>query len=241
MATALFASSLAALSAIRKAAQLPSTFQSQSSSADSLSWRARLRLLRICAVVFGIELCYMVELAFVSPIVLQLGVPVRAVSLVWVLSPLLGLFLMPLLGSLSDACRSPLGRRRPFILAYSAGIVAGLLLVPNAPAAFSAFHNGTALNKSRLRPPNGVVALTVFGIGLLDASCDGCQSPARAFMLDVTPRAVHSRGLASFTVISGLGGSIGAVLGGLDWQTLASSKDMFFHEQVRESRMNRGK
>lgn len=37
----------------------------------------------------------------------------------------------PLLGSLSDGCRSQLGRRRPFIILLSIGIILGLILVPN--------------------------------------------------------------------------------------------------------------
>ena len=88
------------------------------------------RLVLLSCAVCGIELCYAAETAFVSPILLQLGVPATYATLAWCLSPLLGLVLGPLLGSLSDRCPSPLGRRRPFILLLSGGIVVGLLLVP---------------------------------------------------------------------------------------------------------------
>ena len=89
-----------------------------------------VRLILLSCAVCGIELCYAAETAFVSPIILRLGVPATFATLAWCLSPLLGLVVGPLLGSLSDRCPSPLGRRRPFILLLSGGIVAGLLLVP---------------------------------------------------------------------------------------------------------------
>jgi len=89
-----------------------------------------VRLILLSCAVCGIELCYAAETAFVSPILLRLGVSATYATLAWCLSPLLGLVLGPLLGSLSDRCPSPLGRRRPFILLLSGGIVVGLLLVP---------------------------------------------------------------------------------------------------------------
>ena len=97
------------------------------------------RLILLSCAVCGIELCYAAETAFVSPILLRLGVPATFATLAWCLSPLLGLVLGPLLGSLSDQCPSPLGRRRPFILLLSVGIVVGLLLVPRGA------HLGVAL------------------------------------------------------------------------------------------------
>jgi len=100
---------------------------------DATSTRRRqttARLILLSCAVCGIELCYAAETAFVNPIILRLGVPATYATLAWCLSPLLGLALGPLLGSLSDRCPSPLGRRRPFILLLSAGIVVGLLLVP---------------------------------------------------------------------------------------------------------------
>jgi len=89
-----------------------------------------VKLILLSCAVCGIELCYAAETAFVSPILLRLGVPATYATLAWCLSPLFGVVLGPLLGSLSDRCPSPLGRRRPFILLLSAGIVVGLLLVP---------------------------------------------------------------------------------------------------------------
>ena len=96
--------------------------------------KTKLQLIRLSAAVCGIELCYAAETAFVSPILLKLGVPVSLMTLVWCLSPVLGFFLVPVMGSLSDRCPLALGRRRPFILVMSVGIVVGLVCVPNGEA-----------------------------------------------------------------------------------------------------------
>lgn len=74
----------------------------------------------------GIEFSYAAETAFVSPTLLQIGVEHQHMTLVWALSPLVGFFLTPILGSLSDRCSLPLGRRRPFIIAMSLGVLLGL-------------------------------------------------------------------------------------------------------------------
>lgn len=96
--------------------------------------KTKLQLIRLSAAVCGIELCYAAETAFVSPILLKLGVPVSLMTMIWCLSPVLGFFLVPVMGSLSDRCPLAIGRRRPFILAMTVGIVIGLALVPNGEA-----------------------------------------------------------------------------------------------------------
>lgn len=88
-------------------------------------------MIRISAAVMGIEFSYAAETAFVSPTLLKIGVKHQKMTLVWALSPLVGFFLCPILGSLSDRCRSKMGRRRPFIILLSIGVLLGLLLVPN--------------------------------------------------------------------------------------------------------------
>merc|ERR1719283_268671 len=93
--------------------------------------KSRKELFKISAAVMGIEFAYAAETAFVSPTLLKIGVSQSHMTLIWCLSPLVGFFLTPILGSLSDRCRSPLGRRRPFIILLSIGVVLGLILVPN--------------------------------------------------------------------------------------------------------------
>lgn len=93
--------------------------------------KSRWDLIRISAAVMGIEFSYAAETAFVSPLLLSIGVKHQKMTLVWALSPFVGFFLCPFLGSLSDRCRSTMGRRRPFIILLSIGVLLGLLLVPN--------------------------------------------------------------------------------------------------------------
>jgi solute carrier family 45, member 1/2/4 len=87
--------------------------------------KTRQELIRISAAVMGIEFSYAAETAFVSPTLLKIGVEHQHMTLVWALSPLIGFFVTPILGSLSDRCRLPVGRRRPFIVLLSLGVFLG--------------------------------------------------------------------------------------------------------------------
>ncbi|KAK2145114.1 hypothetical protein LSH36_701g00035 [Paralvinella palmiformis] len=236
--------------------------------------KSRLQLILLSSAVCGIEFCYAAETAFVSPTLLKIGVPVIYMTLIWCLSPFLGLFLVPLFGSLSDRCRSPLGRRRPFILCLSLGIIVGLLLVPNGkdigrmlgdqyfnyrPTALinnqttyptspyeatttNDFSVVTATgNDSSWAPPSWSASIqphpwsilfTVIGVVLLDFSCDSCQSPCRAYLLDVCMPEDHSAGLSTFTIMAGMGGSLGYVMGGVNWRSTTFGESMGDHVRV---------
>ncbi|XP_060066019.1 proton-associated sugar transporter A-like [Ylistrum balloti] len=231
--------------------------------------KSRWQLMRLSAAVCGIELCYAAETAFVSPILLKLGVPISLMTLVWCVSPLMGFILVPLLGSMSDRCRLQYGRRRPFILLLSAGIIIGLILVPNGETLgeyigdYGTHHtNKTSLNSSlndadndtnldKMEteqlgnftssewhipkiPDNHVsgIILTIFGVALLDFSSDAAQSPCRAYLLDISIAEDHSAGLTSFTVLAGLGGSVGYIMGGIDWNKTNFGKSFGGHTRV---------
>ncbi len=115
-------------------------------------------------------------------------------SMVWALSPLIGFFMCPILGSLSDGCRSRLGRRRPFILIYSFGILIGLLLTGYSHVLGELIYD----SNGRINP--AIIFITVLGVVLLDFDCDACQAPARAYLIDVSTTEDHSIGLSTFTV-----------------------------------------
>lgn len=99
--------------------------------------RSRGRLLLHGMVMFGREFCYAVEAAFVTPVLLSVGLPQSLYSLVWLISPILGFLLQPIIGSASDYCRSPWGRRRPYILALGIMMLVGLTLFLNGDAVIS--------------------------------------------------------------------------------------------------------
>ncbi|XP_041565118.1 proton-associated sugar transporter A [Drosophila elegans] len=108
-----------------------------------------------------------------------------------------------------------------------------LLLVPNGESLgywlgdanqrddFSEFKNLKNVSHSHQTSPKSSHAwgifFTVLGTVLLDFDADACQSPARAYLLDVCLPEDHARGLSTFTVMAGLGGFFGYSMGGLNW------------------------
>ncbi|KAJ8668362.1 hypothetical protein QAD02_010025, partial [Eretmocerus hayati] len=201
--------------------------------------KTRAELVRVSAAVMGIEFSYAAETAFVSPTLLKIGVDHQHMTLVWALSPLVGFFVTPILGSVSDRCRLKQGRRRPFILLLAIGVFLGLILVPNGEDLGYSFgdtkgnftarfiHRTTAkIANVSLPPPRPSshswgIFFTILGTVLLDFDADACQSPARAYLLDVTLPEDHAKGLSTFTIMAGLGGFMGYALGGINWDATA--------------------
>lgn len=63
----------------------------------------------------------------------------------WVVGPLSGLIVAPIVGTLSDRCTSRWGRRRPFILAGLLSTIAGMAVFSQAlQIAALVFAKGTA-------------------------------------------------------------------------------------------------
>lgn len=110
--------------------------------------RSRGRLILHALVMFGREFCYAVEAAFVTPVLLSVGLPRSMYSLVWLISPILGFLLQPIIGSASDYCRSPWGRRRPYILALGILMLVGITLFLNGDAVISGEDEWENLRKT---------------------------------------------------------------------------------------------
>lgn len=201
--------------------------------------KSRLDLLRISCIIVGIEFAYSAETAFVSPILLQIGVIHKHMTMVWGLSPLLGFFIAPILGSISDRCRLSIGRRRPLIIIVSMLILTGLLLVPYGKEIGAAFgdkgyipnknsSNTTTSDFGDVHIPgydSGIsqnlfaFIFTILGTILLDFNADICQSLSRAYLLDVSIPADHPKAISTYTILAGIGGTVGYALGGIDWES----------------------
>ena len=112
----------------------------------------------------------------------------------------LALFLLPLFGSLSDKCKSPMGRRKPFILAGTVLSVLLMLLVPVLDNRYFSY------------PSKGLSMVFVCVLGLLLIAMGTYRSPAVALMPDLTPKPFRSRANAVINLMGALGGIIYLIL-----------------------------
>jgi solute carrier family 45 protein 1/2/4 len=76
------------------------------------------------------------------------------------------------------------------------------------------------------------IFFTVLGVVLLDLNCDACQSPCRTYLLDVSTPEDHSRGLSTFTLLAGAGGSLGYLLGAINWEQTHFGESFGGHVRV---------
>nr|XP_060614729.1 proton-associated sugar transporter A [Anolis sagrei ordinatus] len=179
--------------------------------------RSFLELVFNGCILFGIEFSYAMETAYVTPALLQMGLPDQLYGMVWFISPILGFLLQPLLGAWSDRCTSPLGRRRPFILVLAIGALAGLTFMLNGR------DIGLALTDTTSNHKWGIV-LTICGVILMDFCADSADNPSHAYMMDVCSPADQDRGLNIHALLAGLGGGFGYVVGGINWDRTSFGK-----------------
>lgn len=93
------------------------------------------RLYSLSVANFGIGFYFDVEFALITPFfsrVLHAG-PVISHS-IWLLGPVTGIVVAPVVGVLSDRCTSALGRRRPFIAFGALALTAAVLAFPHTAA-----------------------------------------------------------------------------------------------------------
>ncbi|MED6270502.1 hypothetical protein CHARACLAT_011077 [Characodon lateralis] len=173
--------------------------------------RSRGRLILHSLVMFGREFCYAVEAAFVTPVLLSVGLPRSLYSLVWLISPILGFLLQPIIGSASDYCRSPWGRRRPYILVLGIMMLIGMSMFLNGDAFISALVSDRSLKSV------WAIVVVMFGVVLFDFAADFIDGPIKAYLFDVCSHSDKERGLHYHALFTGLGGACGYLVGAMDW------------------------
>ncbi|WP_290452566.1 MFS transporter [uncultured Muribaculum sp.] len=85
---------------------------------------------------FGVQIAYALQSANISRIFATLGADPHSLSYFWILPPLAGLIIQPIVGSLSDRTWNRFGRRLPYLLFGAILAVIVMALLPNA----GAFH-----------------------------------------------------------------------------------------------------
>jgi maltose/moltooligosaccharide transporter len=145
----------------------------------------------------GIQCGFGLQNANASRILQTFGADVHHLSWFWLVAPLTGMLVQPLIGHYSDKTWTRFGRRRPYFLAGAILASIGLILLPNA-ALFSAF-----------------IPILWVGAGMLmimDASINIAMEPFRALVADKLPSEQRTLGFSIQTVIIGIGAVIGSWL-----------------------------
>ena len=81
---------------------------------------------------FGVQIAYALQSANISRIFATLGADPHNLSYFWILPPLMGILVQPIIGTLSDRTWTRFGRRIPFLFIGAAVAVAVMCLLPNA-------------------------------------------------------------------------------------------------------------
>jgi len=92
---------------------------------------------------FGVQIAYALQSANISRIFRTLGADPHSLSSFWILPPLMGILVQPIVGTLSDRTWTRFGRRIPYLFVGAALAVAVMCLLPNAGSLGMAV--GTAL------------------------------------------------------------------------------------------------
>ncbi|XP_063784547.1 solute carrier family 45 member 3-like [Pseudophryne corroboree] len=171
----------------------------------SLPWHLVLLNFMTC----GLEICVAAGITYVPPLLLEAGVEEQYMTMVLGIGPVLGLILVPLIGSASDNCQSNYGRRRPFIWLLSLGVLVSLFIIPHADSLASYFSYGG----NRVH-----IFFLIFGVGLLDCCVQVCFTPLEALLSDL----YHddegcSQAFAVFSFMISVGGCIGYLLTSVNW------------------------
>ena len=81
---------------------------------------------------FGVQIAYALQSANISRIFATLGADPHNLSYFWILPPLMGILVQPVIGTLSDRTWTRFGRRIPYLFIGAAVAVAVMCLLPNA-------------------------------------------------------------------------------------------------------------
>lgn len=128
---------------------------------------------------FGVQIAYALQSANISRIFATLGADPHSLSFFWILPPLMGILVQPLVGKYSDRTWCRWGRRIPYLFLGAAVAVAVMCLLPNAGSLH--FDNTTLIWGT-------MTAVMLFGLVmlmLLDTSINMAMQPFKMLVGDM--------------------------------------------------------
>lgn len=162
------------------------------------------RIINMSMGFLGIQMAFGLQNGNASRILANLGADVHELSWFWLVAPITGLIVQPIIGHMGDNTWSPLGRRKPYFLIGAILCAIGLVLLPNAASVTHMFAASALL-------------LAVIFLAMMDASVNVAMEPFRALVGDMLPKHQGTIGFSVQTILIGIGAVLGSYLP--DWLT----------------------
>ncbi|WP_407846034.1 MFS transporter [Chryseobacterium sp. KCF3-3] len=163
-----------------------------------------LQIINMSMGFLGIQMAFGLQNGNASRILGNLGADVHELSWFWLVAPITGLIVQPIIGHMGDNTWSPLGRRKPYFLIGAVLCAIGLVLLPNAASVTQMFAANALL-------------LAVIFLAMMDASVNIAMEPFRALVGDMLPKHQGTIGFSVQTILIGIGAVLGSYLP--DWLT----------------------
>ncbi|WP_234364087.1 MFS transporter [Lunatibacter salilacus] len=145
----------------------------------------------------GIQMGFALQNANASRILQTFGADVEHLSLFWLIAPITGMLVQPVIGYYSDRTWTRLGRRRPYFLTGAILAALGLVFLPNA-SILVAFIPSLWVGAGFLM--------------IMDASFNVAMEPFRALVADKLPTDQRTLGFSVQTALIGIGAVLGSWL-----------------------------
>lgn len=146
---------------------------------------------------FGVQIAYSLQSANISRIFATLGADPHNLSFFWILPPLMGMIVQPLVGKYSDRTWCKLGRRIPYLLLGSLIAILVMCLLPNA-GSFGLSIGGAMIF--------GLVALM-----LLDTSINMAMQPFKMLVGDMVNEKQKTKAYSIQSFLCNAGSLVGYV------------------------------
>ena len=127
---------------------------------------------------FGVQIAYALQSANISRIFATLGADPHQLSFFWILPPLMGMIVQPLIGKWSDRTWTRMGRRKPYLLVGAIVAVMVMLLLPKA----GSLNLSTAYLFLGL---NSAMWFGLFSLIFLDTSINVAMQPFKMMVGDL--------------------------------------------------------
>lgn len=126
---------------------------------------------------FGVQIAYALQSANISRIFATLGADPHQLSFFWILPPLMGMIVQPIVGKYSDKTWNRLGRRKPYLLVGALVAIIVMILLPNA--------GNFTFTQSFFLGLNAAMWFGLFSLIFLDTSINIAMQPFKMMVGDM--------------------------------------------------------